>query len=258
MFPCRQQIDKIRRSILNNPQSVGCEVGEYPSKLIRVELVSISYLLPVAAIEQYFFGTTLFIISTFLILLILLQQGRGGGLTGALGGPGGQSAFGTKAGDIFTRITIVTAGIWIFLAAVCVYRFNEPEAGSALSGAEGGMRATSSSSDSSMGPIGEGDSAMGDSSAFPGGIPLDADGNPVLDLNQLMQAAGAKPQTEGAAADAPAPEAAQPASGTGEIEASDATDLPLTSEPASTETSVSPETPASNNGDEVTSPTTEK
>ncbi|MDA7978511.1 MAG: preprotein translocase subunit SecG [Pirellulales bacterium] len=50
-----------------------------------------------------------------LIVLVLIQRGRGGGLAGALGGAGGQSAFGTKAGDMFTRITIVTAAIWILL-----------------------------------------------------------------------------------------------------------------------------------------------
>lgn len=51
-------------------------------------------------------------LSLFLILLILIQRGKGGGLTGALGGPGGQSAFGSKAGDTFTVITIVVASIW--------------------------------------------------------------------------------------------------------------------------------------------------
>ncbi len=51
----------------------------------------------------------------FLILLVLVQRGRGGGLAGALGGAGGSSAFGAKAGDVFTRITIITATIWILL-----------------------------------------------------------------------------------------------------------------------------------------------
>jgi preprotein translocase subunit SecG len=55
-----------------------------------------------------------------LIGLILLQRGRGGGLAGAFGGMGGQSAFGTKAGDVFTRITIVAATIWITLACICI------------------------------------------------------------------------------------------------------------------------------------------
>ena len=58
----------------------------------------------------------LLLTSIFLILLIMIQRGRGGGLAGALGGMGGYSAFGTRAGDMFTRITIVTASVWILLA----------------------------------------------------------------------------------------------------------------------------------------------
>jgi preprotein translocase subunit SecG len=56
--------------------------------------------------------------SVFLIFIVLLQRGRGGGLAGAFGATGGQSAFGTKAGDIFTKITIVVAVIWVALAGV--------------------------------------------------------------------------------------------------------------------------------------------
>ena len=43
------------------------------------------------------------------IILVMLQRGKGGGLAGALGGMGGQSAFGTKAGDLFTKITVGVA-----------------------------------------------------------------------------------------------------------------------------------------------------
>ena len=57
-------------------------------------------------------------ISVVLIGIILLQRGRGGGLVGALSGLGGQSAFGTKAGDTFTRITIGIAAAWVILAGV--------------------------------------------------------------------------------------------------------------------------------------------
>ncbi len=63
-------------------------------------------------------------VGIFLIGLILLQRGRGGGLAGAFGGMGGQSAFGTKAGDIFTRITIGVAIFWIVLACVCILVVN--------------------------------------------------------------------------------------------------------------------------------------
>lgn len=62
----------------------------------------------------------LLVTAVFLILVVLVQRGRGGGLAGAFGGMGGQSAFGTKAGDLFTRITIVTAAFWILLCAVSV------------------------------------------------------------------------------------------------------------------------------------------
>ncbi len=54
----------------------------------------------------------LVIVSVFLILVILIQRGRGGGLVGALGGAGGSSAFGTKAGDVFTKFTIYVAVVW--------------------------------------------------------------------------------------------------------------------------------------------------
>src|SRR3954464_12570914 len=59
------------------------------------------------------FAVILSVLALFLILLVLVQRGRGGGLAGALGGMGGSSAFGAKAGDVFTRITIITASIWI-------------------------------------------------------------------------------------------------------------------------------------------------
>ena len=75
----------------------------------------------IGLMSQYFFGLAICISSLFLVLLVLVQRGRGGGLTGALGGPGGQSAFGTKAGDLFTKITVGVAAVWIFLCASAVY-----------------------------------------------------------------------------------------------------------------------------------------
>ncbi len=72
-------------------------------------------------------ATLLLITAIFLILLILVQRGRGGGLTGALGGMGGQSAFGTKAGDVFTRITIGVAAFWILLSAAAVKYYGHGE-----------------------------------------------------------------------------------------------------------------------------------
>jgi len=72
-----------------------------------------------------FLMVLLLLTGLFLILIILLQRGRGGGLVGAFGGMGGQSAFGAKAGDVFTRVTIVVATVWILLCVVTVKYFSE-------------------------------------------------------------------------------------------------------------------------------------
>jgi len=76
---------------------------------------------------QYLFMILMLLTAVFLILLVLVQRGRGGGLTGALGGMGGQSAFGSKAGDLFTRITIGVAAFWILLCVGAIRLLNTPE-----------------------------------------------------------------------------------------------------------------------------------
>jgi preprotein translocase subunit SecG len=65
---------------------------------------------------DYLLLTVLGLTSFLLMGIVLLQRGRGGGLAGAFGGLGGQSAFGTKAGDVFTKITIGITVFWVFLA----------------------------------------------------------------------------------------------------------------------------------------------
>jgi preprotein translocase subunit SecG len=64
------------------------------------------------------------ILTLFLIAIILIQRGKGGGLVGAFGGAGGSSAFGTKTGDVFTKITVVVAIIWILLSMLMVILTN--------------------------------------------------------------------------------------------------------------------------------------
>ena len=65
--------------------------------------------------------------SVFLILLVLIQRGKGGGLAGAFGGAGGSSAFGSRAGDTFTRITIYAAAFWVLFIMITI-RMTQPEA----------------------------------------------------------------------------------------------------------------------------------
>jgi preprotein translocase subunit SecG len=66
----------------------------------------------------------LILTSLFMICLVLIQRGKGGGLAGAFGGMGGSSAFGTKAGDVFTRVTMITALIWILMSMILVVLYN--------------------------------------------------------------------------------------------------------------------------------------
>lgn len=62
----------------------------------------------------------LLIVNLLLIGLVLIQKGKGGGLSGAFGGVGGSSAFGSRAGDAFTRITIFFAAGWMLLIMILV------------------------------------------------------------------------------------------------------------------------------------------
>lgn len=124
-----------------------------------------------ANIGTTLFGLALALAAIFLILLVLVQRGRGGGLAGALGGMGGSSAFGAKAGDIFTKITIVSAAIWIVLC-IAAAKFSAPSGnlldvnvaapnGSGMSSLDAGeengdaQEAAGSSSDGAAAPSGD-------------------------------------------------------------------------------------------------------
>jgi preprotein translocase subunit SecG len=56
------------------------------------------------------------LVSLLLIGLVLIQKGRGGGLAGAFGGMGGNTAFGSKTGDVLTWTTAIGFGIFLVLA----------------------------------------------------------------------------------------------------------------------------------------------
>ena len=99
-------------------------------------------------------------VSLFMILLVLIQRGRGGGLAGAFGGMGGQSAFGTRAGDTFTRITIVLAVVWVLLAGglgMMMRRDAEASKTGANSSLEGGADAAKDETMNDSGEMTSGD-----------------------------------------------------------------------------------------------------
>ncbi len=53
-----------------------------------------------------------------MILLVLIQKGRGGGLSGAFGGGGGNTAFGAKTGDVLTWATSIVFALFVILAVI--------------------------------------------------------------------------------------------------------------------------------------------
>lgn len=74
------------------------------------------------------FGTTVVTIllvgvSLMLMGLVLLQKNRGSGLSGAFGGVGGHTAFGTKTGDFLTWVTVGFTALFLLLSVVGVYVF---------------------------------------------------------------------------------------------------------------------------------------
>ncbi len=67
----------------------------------------------------YFYATlTVFVIlCAIFILLIMIQKGRGGGISSAFGGAGGNTAFGSKTGDVLTWATSV---VFLLFLVMCV------------------------------------------------------------------------------------------------------------------------------------------
>ena len=84
-------------------------------------------LLPFAEISvwAYILNGVLILLSLILMFVVLIQRGKGGGLAGAFGGSGGSSAFGSRAGDAFTKVTLYMAAVWVLLIMINVNTFEE-------------------------------------------------------------------------------------------------------------------------------------
>lgn len=76
-----------------------------------------------AAWYHLIFATVFSMLSLLLMLVILLQRGKGVGLSGAFGAAGGHTALGSKTGDVLTWITMVGAGVFLFLTIILNYFF---------------------------------------------------------------------------------------------------------------------------------------
>jgi preprotein translocase subunit SecG len=151
-------------------------------------------------VSHYFFGISIFLTSLFLILLVLVQRGRGGGIAGALGGAGGQSAFGTKAGDFFTRLTVGVAAFWIVLCIGAIKVLKSPTFTTGLSKSNSSIQDNSGNSASSTSTAPAGSAAEGT-----GNVPQAEVGGSIdlKNLEQFNPAPAANPTTPTNEASAP-------------------------------------------------------
>ncbi len=153
---------------------------------------------------RFALGFMLVFTSLFLIALVLIQRGRGGGLAGAFGGMGGQSAFGTKAGDVFTKITVVVAACWILLCILAINVLGRRD--SLFSPALGGMAGQNVAPQTAPAAGAPPAPATGGTAAIPAAAATETPSGP--------PAGSSAPATEAAPATsvAPATDAAAPAS----------------------------------------------
>ena len=77
-----------------------------------------------------FFYLLFFLSALLLILVVLVQEGKGGGLGGALGGAGAET-FGVRAGGV-NRVTFILFGVFALSALALHWTADDSNAGSAL------------------------------------------------------------------------------------------------------------------------------
>jgi len=86
--------------------------------MIVFPFLAVSFFMKVVAV---FFS----LFAVILILVVLIQKGRGGGLSGALGGGMASGILGSKTGDFLTWVTVGLVGLFLILA-VLMAKFYKP------------------------------------------------------------------------------------------------------------------------------------
>lgn len=81
-------------------------------------LLAVSFIMNVVAV-------VFLICAVVLILIILIQKGKGGGLSGVLGGGMASGILGSKTGDFLTWVTITLVGVFLILAVIMA-KFYKP------------------------------------------------------------------------------------------------------------------------------------
>lgn len=157
-----------------------------------------------SSLIRFGLGFLLVFSSLFLIALVLIQRGRGGGLAGAFGGMGGQSAFGTKAGDVFTRITVVVAACWILLCILAINVLGQRQ--SLFSPSLGGTAGQAVPAQTAPAAPGQEAAPAGDAAAPEGAAEPASEAKPAATSSDAAttEAPATPPAAEAPAADAPA------------------------------------------------------
>jgi preprotein translocase subunit SecG len=138
------------------------------------------------------------LVCVLLILLVLIQKGRGGGLSGAFGGVGSYSPFGTKTGDALTWATVILTAMFLLIAVLSNYVYKPQK-----------MTVGATPTPAAVTPIDAGEAGEGAIPAVPGGsavVPPPV-GNPAAPPVETQAPTAAAP----APAEAPAPVTAAPA-----------------------------------------------
>ncbi|HKQ47629.1 MAG TPA: preprotein translocase subunit SecG [Phycisphaerae bacterium] len=86
-------------------------------------------ILVVASFGRILLTIAFVAVSLLLIGLVLLQKNRGAGLSGAFGGVGGHTAFGTKTGDFLTWVTVSLTALFLLLSIMGNYVFEPAKSG---------------------------------------------------------------------------------------------------------------------------------
>ncbi|MBC8369346.1 MAG: preprotein translocase subunit SecG [Planctomycetes bacterium] len=79
---------------------------------------------------QFLLYTLFFVSALLLILVILVQEGKGGGLGGALGGAGSET-FGVRAGGV-NKVTFIIFLVFVLSAMSLHWTSEDSNAGTAL------------------------------------------------------------------------------------------------------------------------------
>jgi preprotein translocase subunit SecG len=137
-------------------------------------LLAVSFIMNVVAV--------LFVLCCIaLVLIVLIQKGKGGGLSGAFGGAMASGILGSKTGDFLTWVTIVLAGVFLFLAVIMAKFYREEVSDYGVSQPvqqqmPTGQRPTAATDETGVKPgTADGSNAPGDSEAGQPEVPVTAE-----------------------------------------------------------------------------------